>query len=166
MKISRQNFLTHLGIQIPAAIALPSVSTAQFPFKSFQLVISGISDATPPDGFLTLLQSFVKAHIHINCIISCEADRDTLRPDSALAGYLQHLIDGYPAQIEVVLKTPTLGDRPYYFQNRLATQALRTLEDALLTIPSDTQLLRSVLTVANTGTSINYELGGVRALGF
>lgn len=166
MKISRRNFLTHLGIQIPAAIALPSVSAAQLPFKSFQLVISGISDATPPDGFLTLLQPFVKAHIPISCIISCEADSGTLRPDSALAGYLRHLIDGYPAQIEVVLKTPTLGDRPYYFQSRLATQARRTLEDALLTTPSDTLLLRSVLTVANTGTSMNYELGGVRAAGF
>lgn len=166
MKISRRNLLLKLGLQYPAMIALPSFALAESPFKSFQLVLSDITATTPADGLLAILEPFVKARIPISCVVSPQSDTGTLRPDSTLAEYLRRLIADYPAQVEVVLKTPTLTDRPYYFQSRLATQARQQLKDGLLTAQPGQQLARSVLTLANFGTPQGYEPAGVRAAGF
>ncbi|MEH6834768.1 MULTISPECIES: DUF3131 domain-containing protein [Falsihalocynthiibacter] len=166
MKISRRNLMLQLGIQLPAMVALPSISRAESPYKSFQLILTGITSTTPPDSLLALLEPFVSANIPVSCIVSPEIATGTLLPDSSLAGYLRRFIADYPAQIEIVLKAPTLSERPYYFQSRMATQARRALEDGLVTAQSDHQLTRSVLTVANFGTSGRYQPGGVRAAGF
>ena len=166
MKINRRNLLVQLGIQLPVLIAGPAAANAQLPFKSFHLVLSDVSAATPPGGFLAILEPFMRAKIPISCIVTPETASGMIHPSSELAGYLRHLVARDPAQIEVIIQTPHLGDRPYYFQSRRATQARRAFEDALFLPQSRTALAHSVLTVANTGTTMDYQLGGVRAAGF
>ncbi len=166
MKTTRRNLLVNLGIQVTAMIAIPSSILAESPFKSFQLVLSDVTAATPPDGLLAVLAPFVKARVPISCIVSAKTGADAFHPDSALAGFLRRMITDYPAQIEVILEVPDLTDQPHYFQGRLATQARQDLEDGLLDAHSDHQLARSILTLANYGDTIEFDPRGVRAAGF
>ncbi len=166
IKISRRNLFLQFGAQLSALVVAPSMSSAELPFKSFQIVLSDITTMTPPEALLALLEPFVKAGVPISCIVTPESGTETFRPDSVLADYLRRFIADYPARIEVILETPALTGRPYYFQSRLATQARQAMKDGLLAPQSGDQLALSLLTLANFGTTMTYEPGGVRAAGF
>ena len=166
MVINRRDFLQNIGVQIPAAVAMPSLSLAGPPYKSFQLFFSDITAATPPDMLFAVLEPFVNAHIPVSCVLSMQNDAEMANPDSATATFLRRIIADHPAQIEVILEVPTLTEKPSYFQSRMATQARHTLEHWLVSGDFGHHLARSILTLANFGDVVEYNSAGMRAAGF